>query len=138
MIQITETEDRQTCYALRQEVFVQEQGYTAEGEVDDLDAISHHLLAVEDDEPVATARVYIDGTTAKIGRVCVITSRRGIGLGADIINAAVALAAQKRAKHVVLGAQVHAIGFYEKLGFTPFDPPYDDEGQPHQMMKQAL
>lgn len=138
MIEIAETEDHNTCFALRHEVFVLEQGYTEEGEVDDLDPVSYHLLAVEDGTPIATARVYLDRTTAKIGRVCVIRSRRGAGLGADLINAAVALAAEKGAAQATLGAQVHAIGFYEKLGFEPFDELYDDEGEPHQMMKRVL
>ncbi|WP_348541463.1 hypothetical protein [Sulfitobacter albidus] len=31
MILISPTQDRTTCYALRHEVFVREQGYTAEG-----------------------------------------------------------------------------------------------------------
>lgn len=138
MIEIAETEDQQTCYAVRHAVFVVEQGYTAEGEVDALDPMSHHLLALENDTPVATARVFLDGTTAKIGRVCVICTRRGIGLGADLINAAVALATQKGATRAILGAQLHAISFYEKLGFAPFDAPYDDEGEPHQMMERKL
>ena len=138
MITIAETTDRQTCYALRHKVFVMEQGYTAEGEVDDLDPLSHHLLGVENGEPIATARVYLEGTTAKIGRVCVIASHRGTGLGAELITAAVALASKKGASRAVLGAQVHAIGFYEKLGFLPFDAPYDDEGEPHQMMERVL
>ena len=138
MIEIAETDDRSTCYALRHTVFVEEQGYTAEGEVDDLDPFSHHILARENGTPIATARVHLEGDTAKIGRVCVIAARRGIGLGADLINAAVALAAQKGAIRAILGAQIHAIGFYEKLGFAPYDPPYDDEGEPHQMMELTL
>ncbi len=138
MIEITPTEDRATCYALRHEVFVSEQGYTAEGEVDALDPHSHHLLAREDGVPIATARIHIDGDTAKIGRVCVLKARRGIGLGADLINAAVALAAQQGARRAVLGAQAHAVGFYAKLGFSPYGPPYDDEGEPHQMMERRL
>ncbi len=138
MIEIASTEDLQACYALRHTVFVVEQGYTAEGEVDSLDPLSHHLLAIEDGTPIATARIYFDGGNAKIGRVCVVAARRGIGLGADLINAAVALAGEKRADRATLGAQVHAIGFYEKLGFTPYDPPYDDEGEPHQMMERKL
>lgn len=134
MTVIATTEDRQTCYALRHAVFVLEQGYTAEGEVDALDLVSHHLLAREDGVPVATARVHMDGDTAKIGRVCVLAQWRGAGIGADLIREAVALAARNGALRVTLGAQVQAVGFYEKLGFTPYDPPYDDEGEPHQMM----
>ncbi len=118
---------------------MEEQGYTAEGEVDELDPHSHHLLALDDDTPVATARVYLDGSTAKIGRVCVLKSYRGQGLGADLITAAVQLAgAHPEITRVILGAQAQATGFYGKLGFTAYGDPYDDEGEPHQMMERLL
>jgi ElaA protein len=138
VIEIAPTDDRLACYALRHEVFVREQGYSAEGEVDALDADSLHLLAHEDGTPVATARVHLDAGTAKIGRVCVLKARRGIGVGADLINAAVALAAQRQAGRAVLGAQLHAVGFYAKLGFAPYGDVYDDEGEPHQMMERLI
>ncbi|MEQ6249618.1 GNAT family N-acetyltransferase [Sulfitobacter sp. HNIBRBA3233] len=138
MILIAPTTDTATCYALRHEVFVVEQGYSAEGEVDALDPVSHHLLAWDEETPVATARIYMDGDTAKIGRVCVVRALRGRGLGADLIDAAVGRAGQLGAWRAVLGAQAHAVGFYEKLGFRAFGAPYDDEGEPHQMMERAL
>ena len=37
-----------------------------------------------------------------------------------------------------LGAQTHAIGFYEKLGFAPYGPEYDDAGIPHRDMVLSL
>lgn len=37
MITIAETQDTQACFALRHTVFVIEQGYSAEGEIDALD-----------------------------------------------------------------------------------------------------
>lgn len=138
MIEIAETQDRQTCYALRHQVFVLEQGYTAEGEVDALDAVSHHLLMRKDGTPIGTARVYIDGVIAKVGRVCVIAAHRGTGLGADLIQSAVTLAKERGTKRVILGAQLYAVGFYTKLGFTPFDDVYDDEGELHQMMEMLV
>jgi len=117
---------------------VHEQGYSAEGEVDALDPLSHHLLAHEDGLPVATARVYLEDGTAKIGRVCVLNTFRGTGLGAGLILAAIALARDHGAKRAVLGAQTHAVGFYEKLGFSPYGDVYADEGEPHQMMELSL
>lgn len=138
MIRIELTEDTKTCYALRHTVFVQEQGYSAEGEVDELDRASLHLLAKDGALPVATARVHLEDRTAKVGRVCVLPSHRGTGLGADMINHAVALAAKQGARRVILGAQAHAIGFYTKLAFSAYGPQYDDEGEPHQMMERRL
>ena len=37
-----------------------------------------------------------------------------------------------------LGSQVHAIPFYEALGFTAEGPVYDDAGIPHRDMSLAL
>ena len=37
-----------------------------------------------------------------------------------------------------LGAQTHAIGFYEKLGFLAQGPVYDDAGIPHRDMTREL
>jgi len=138
MITISKTEDKQACYDLRHQVFVEEQGYSAEGEIDALDPVSHHLLGVDGDRPVATARVYLEGDTAKIGRVCVSKSQRGTGLGAELIKAAVAVAQDLGAARAALGAQVYAIGFYGKLGFEPYGDVYADEGEPHQMMARTL
>lgn len=138
MIQIGQTKDLQVCYALRHEVFVVEQGYTSEGEVDALDPDSLHLLAQQEGVPVATARVHIQEGTAKVGRVCVMKNQRGLGLGADLITAAVELAGANNADRVILGAQAHAVGFYAKLGFEPYGKVYDDEGEPHQMMERIL
>ena len=37
-----------------------------------------------------------------------------------------------------LGSQTHAIGFYERLGFTATGPEYMDAGIPHRDMTLAL
>ena len=39
---------------------------------------------------------------------------------------------------VKLGAQTHALGFYERLGFTAYGPEFDDAGIPHREMVLAL
>ncbi|MEW2911910.1 GNAT family N-acetyltransferase [Leisingera sp. JC11] len=134
-LNISLTKDLETCLALRHRVFVEEQGVPLEEEQDALDATATHLLALQDGVPVGTARIVFKGDTAKIGRVCVLPSTRGTGLGAKLIEAAVgtaqAIPGIARAK---LGAQLHAVGFYEKLGFTAFGPVYDDAGIDHRDM----
>jgi len=132
---ITVTQDHDACYALRHEVFVLEQGVPLAEERDALDAQATHLLATDAEQPVGAARIVFLDDTAKIGRVCVLKPARGTGLGADLIEAAVSIARKTpgitRAK---LGSQLHAIGFYEKLGFQAFGPVYDDAGIDHRDM----
>ncbi|HWL57136.1 MAG TPA: GNAT family N-acetyltransferase [Paracoccus sp. (in: a-proteobacteria)] len=137
---IEKTDDIPACRAIRREVFVVEQSVPEEDEWDDLDGEAIHLLALDDArQPIGTARILLQGDTGKIGRVAVVKSARGTGMGAALIRAALdelrALPGITRAK---LGAQTHAIGFYEKLGFTAYGPEYDDAGIPHRDMVREL
>lgn len=136
---IVETTDLEACRALRRAVFIDEQAVPEAEEWDGQDADAIHLLAFADDRPVGAARILLKGDTGKIGRVCVLAQARGTGLGAALILAALDLLRSRpgitRAK---LGAQTHAIGFYEKLGFIAVGPIYDDAGIPHRDMSRDL
>lgn len=138
-LSIDVTQDLEACLKLRFEVFVDEQGVPVEEERDALDDSATHLLALQDDTPVGTARIVFQDDTAKIGRVCVVKTARGTGLGAKLIEACVNVARNQagitRAK---LGAQTHAIGFYEKLGFEVYGPVYLDAGIDHRDMVKPL
>lgn len=136
---IVETLDIDTCRALRRAVFIDEQNVSEAEEWDGLDDAALHLLAFQDGIPVGTARILTDGETGKIGRVCVLPVGRGTGLGADLIRAALdLLRARPGIARAKLGAQTHAIGFYEKLGFSVCGPIYDDAGIPHRDMIRDL
>jgi len=137
MRRIEVTDDIATCLRLRREVFIDEQGVSEADEIDDLDGQSLHLIAFVDDAPAGTARITIQGDTAKIGRVCVLRPYRGTGLGADLIRKALEVATGKATK-AKLGAQVHALRFYERLGFVATGPVYDDAGIDHRDMVRDL
>lgn len=138
-LSIDVTQDLEACLKLRFEVFVDEQGVPLKEERDALDDSATHLLALQDGTPVGTARIVFQDETAKIGRVCVVKTARGTGLGAKLIEACVSVAGNQagitRAK---LGAQTHAIGFYEKLGFDVYGPVYLDAGIDHRDMVKPL
>ncbi|MEP0155045.1 GNAT family N-acetyltransferase [Pseudophaeobacter sp.] len=138
-ITIAETRDFATCLALRHTVFVKEQGVPVAEEQDAFDAVATHLLAQDGSTPVGTARILFQGDVAKVGRVCVLQSARGTGLGADVIRAAIEIAQKTPGiARVKLGAQIHALGFYTKLGFQAFGPIYDDAGIDHRDMVLEL
>ena len=127
------------CIALRRAVFIVEQGISEAEEMDDLDETSIHMLATANDKPVGTARLLINGEIGKIGRICVLADQRGTGLGARIVQAAMEhLRTLPGVTQAKLGAQDHAIGFYEKLGFVGYGPFYDDAGIPHRDMIRDL
>ena len=139
MIDIRPTRDIATCRMLRRKVFIEEQGVSEADEVDDKDDEAIHLLALVDGVPMGSARLLLSGDTGKIGRVCVLASARGTGLGAALIRAAVAeLRTHPGIIRAKLGTQTHALGFYERLGFSAYGPIYDDAGILHRDMVLSL
>lgn len=137
-MKISVTRDFPACAAIRRRVFIEEQNVPEELELDELDATAIHLLATRNGQPVGTARLLIEGETAKIGRVAVLPEARGTGAGAALMRAALDELRARGVRAAKLGAQTHAIGFYEKLGFTAFGPEYDDAGIPHRDMILGL
>lgn len=134
-VQINLTRDIAACQALRHAVFILEQGVSFADEVDGRDAEALHLLATVDGVAVGTARILLGSGYGKIGRVCVLSSRRGLGLGAGLVRAAMArLRTEPGITEARLGAQTWALGFYEALGFTAYGPEYLDAGIPHRDM----
>ena len=136
---VAKTFDLETCLLLRRVVFIDEQNVPEAEELDNYDTTAIHLLGFEGDTPAGTARIVLHGATGKIGRVCVLKPYRGKGLGADLIKAALAeLREMPQITTARLGAQTHALGFYEALGFTAYGSEYMDACIPHFDMERAL
>ena len=133
------TTDIAACQHLRRLVFIEEQGVSVTDEVDGLDDSAIHLLALERDGPVGTARLLVTGDAAKIGRVCVLPSERGKGIGVALVLAALAeLQSRPNIRTALLGSQSHVAGFYEKLGFVIEGKEFLDAGIPHRHMRRAI
>ena len=128
------------CLALRTRVFVDEQGVPVELEADGLDAMCMHYLVVgPEGEPLccARSRMVADGC-AKAERVAVRADLRGSGLGRMVMQVLEAVCKQQGAQAVVLGAQVTALPFYEKMGYAVISDEFMDAGIPHRRMKKDL
>ena len=127
--------------AIRIAVFVEEQNVPPELEPDEFDDSALHLLAVDaaTGDALGTARVVDKGSgLAKIGRVAVLQSARGRGVGQTLMACALDHAARAGQTVAVLDAQVHVIPFYERLGFVAEGPVFDDAGIPHRRMTRPL
>ncbi|MBR5246128.1 MAG: GNAT family N-acetyltransferase [Clostridia bacterium] len=118
---------------LRIDIFVKEQGVPEENEFDDYDLQVPHLVIYFEGEAVATGRIIPYGeNTVKIGRIAVKKDKRGLGLGEKIVLELLRKAKEDGAKTVCVGAQTHAVGFYEKCGFElKGTPEYLEENIPH-------
>jgi|SRR5699024_9000201 predicted GNAT family N-acyltransferase len=113
---------------IRNSVFIQEQGVSPEQEWDSDDATATHFLAFEGDFAIGTARLLADGC---IGRVSVLKDWRGLHIGEKLLLAAVEEAERLGLTEQTLTAQVHAAGFYERLGFKIISDEFLEAGIPH-------
>lgn len=102
-------------------------------EIDDHEDSSVHYLALDGDVPVGTARYRIvGGDTGKIERMAVLTEYQRRGIGTALVRRLVAdLEALGPIVAVKASAQVHALAFYERFGFTATGPAYPDAGILH-------
>ncbi|BDT75008.1 GNAT family N-acetyltransferase [Polynucleobacter sp. KF022] len=127
------------AFLVRQEVFIREQGVPAELELDEFDPTAVHAIAHQDAQCVGTGRlVDLGNGKAQIGRMAVLAKFRGKGVGKQILQKLVELAASQGAQEIILHSQVDAIPFYEKLGFTAEGASYDEAGIPHRNMILTL
>ncbi len=115
-------------------VFVREQGVPRALEIDDDDAIAVHFLAQIQGKSVGTARLVFWKSEAKIGRMAVLKSYRGMGVGKELLKRAIRLAMERKAKRIFLNAQVPVIDFYAKLGFRCVGRVFNEAGIPHRKM----
>ena len=136
---VTAQADLADCLALRHTVFVQEQGVSAADEVDGMDGECLHVLARLDDVPVGAARILIRDGVAKIGRVCVLPTMRGSGLGGRMLGVMLAdLSDMPDVQRAKLGSQIAAMTLYARAGFQPVGDRYMDAGLEHQDMERAV
>ncbi|MCY4334264.1 MAG: GNAT family N-acetyltransferase [Litoreibacter sp.] len=135
----TTEDDLATCLTIRRVVFIEGQDVPEEEEVDGKDPDCLHYIMRKDGRAIATARVLPMEEKAKIQRVAVLEDARSSGIGSILMRA---ILDDLRSNHpfqkAILGSQTHAIGFYEKLGFTAYGPVYDDAGIPHRDMELTL
>lgn len=128
--------DERRLRAVREAVFVEEQSVPEEDEWDDHDPVSRHVLALDlEEKPIGTARLTPDGG---IGRMAVVKTWRGKGVGAAMMQCLMDLARNLGLHALNLHSQTHAIGFYQQYGFEAEGPQFDECGIPHQKMARKL
>lgn len=115
--------------ALREEIFIREQGFSCE--FDEIDKEAFHIIICDDETPVATGRIFGHPDELHIGRIAVKKSARGKKLGNLVMSELEFFAKSIGGQKIVLSAQVQARGFYEKLGYTATGEVYLDEHCPH-------
>lgn len=132
--------------AVRTAVFVEEQGIPASEEWDADDASAVHAIVTNlSGLPLGTGRLILSGEApedgpehARIGRMAVLRSSRGVGLARLILSALIAEARLLGKTQLSLHAQVSAMPLYASAGFEPQGAVFDEVGIPHQRMTLRL
>jgi predicted GNAT family N-acyltransferase len=157
-VRLAQTEaDRDAVFAVRHQVFVDEQSVPEELEYDELDLAADHFLALLDGVPVGAGRLVIidsaldaglaqgtaglaQGTKAIgiLGRLAVGKAARGMGLGKLLVRAIEQRAAECGLAAVELHAQTHARGFYQQLGYAAYGDLFSEAGIEHISMRKEL
>ena len=104
--------------AIRNQVFVIEQGIPLELDLDGLDEQSYHALVTDNNSLVATARLTIvEEKNAVMTRVAVLKEYRGSGIATKIVNALLSHAREINIDSIEIHAHEHLRGYYENFGF---------------------
>lgn len=143
IIQVNTLEQLQECFAVRFEVFVEEQKVPRDIELDEYDvspeACRHLLLRdSESGQAVATGRWKpFEGQAAKLQRIAVRKACRGLGIGKLVLEELEKDARAHGCTSAVLDGQTQAEQFYSKLGYrTISEEPFLDAGIWHVRMEK--
>ncbi len=127
---------------VRSEVFIVEQAVPADEEWDaDDEQACHALVCNHAGLPLATGRLITAGMPtgeARIGRMAVLRSMRGAGLGQAVLQALLEKALEQGCHRITLHAQTAAQAFYARLGFAPSGEVFDEVGIPHITMIKSV
>jgi len=125
---------RPAVYAIRQEVFVDEQHLTNSVHDDPDDQLSEHVVATIGDEVAGVGRVTYIFDDAQIAWVAVRAHVRRHGAGQAIMRKLIAISIEHGASVISLNAQTHALRFYQRLGFRQVGRKFHMGGIEHQHM----
>ncbi len=124
--------------ALREAIFVVEQSCIYQ-ELDGLDKIAEHLLAIQNEEVVACLRLLPPverEAPVRIGRVAVSSGWRKRGMARLMMQKAIEEArCNYPSSGICLTAQTYLQGFYKSLGFRLSGDEFLEDGIPHVPMK---
>ena len=126
--------------AIREAVFVQEQGISAHMVWDELDASAVHAVSFNAMQVAVASGRLLQAKPGKgrIGRMAVLRALRGADLGKDVLLALVAASKDRGDVEVSLHAQCSAEGFYLKNGFVARGDVFEEAGIRHIDMVQVF
>ena len=132
--------------AIREVVFIEEQHVPETIERDAEDARAYHLLAFAEGHAIGTGRLVVlpaplrgeTGAWGQMGRMAVLQSHRKHGVGSLLLGALEAEARRRGLAGILVHAQLYALGFYERHGYRPVGPVFEEAGIDHVEARKRL
>jgi len=129
----TTTKDKEKCFSVRREVFVNEQNISEKIEFDDTNFNATYFIANYKNKSIGTARYRFTDQGVKLERFAVLKSFRNLGVGKKLVDYIINIV--RNEKLIYLHAQESVIEFYLKLGFKKIGSPFFEAEIPHHKMK---
>lgn len=125
---------------IRHQVFMLEQGVPSEIEIDKYEAACiHFVLYGDNNEAIATCRLLpLEKGVMKLQRMAVQKNYRGYDYGRLLVEAAEDFSKDLGYNSITLGAQITAIGFYERMGYLKEGEMFLDAKIEHFQMNKSL
>lgn len=149
ILPISSPADLELAFAIRRQVFVDEQNVAAEEEYDEFETSSTHFLARLDAIPCGTARWRRTPNGVKLERFAVLKAHRNKGVAKALVQAVLndvfsqqpvrrsgtgQFNTAESIEQIYLHAQLTAMPLYTGFGFVPVGPLFEEAGIQHQKM----
>jgi len=127
------------AFEVRKKVFVEEQGIAECLEFDGNDEQALHLVVMDGERVIGTARVLFLATNqAKLERMAILKPFRRKGIGRRLIYFLNEELGKRQVAQVVLHAQYSVVAFYKSCGFEESGSPFWEAGIKHIKMQRQL
>ena len=140
-ITVTTQAELEQTFALRKEVFVDEQKVPLEDEFDAFDTLvadCAHVLVVDGEVPVGCGRLRVVDGVGKLERIVTKKLMRKSGVGREVVRALETLAKERGLEQVKLHGQTQAEQFYQKLGYHTASDIFMEDGIEHVVMMKKV
>ena len=125
------------CRAIREKVFMNEQGF--KNEFDEKDNNAVHAVVYDGDVPVAAGRLFTeDGSVFVIGKIAVLKEYRHNMVGSMLVKELENEAIRSYGNRIMIFAQQRAAEFYKTLGYNETSEKGENEGVPYVTMIKVL
>lgn len=138
IIKVSNEQQLADAYQVRSLVFIEEQGVDPELEHDQHDQTAIHVVGYQNNQPIAVGRIRLLDHVGKMERVAILKQYRGQKYGQQLMTTMEHFLAEQGRTLAKLNAQVHALPFYQTIGYQIISNVFIEAGIEHVSMEKKL